>query len=755
MRIIPWYKAIVLFALVAGPPMLVAGSRKRVAASNSAAPYTTWREYGGSPDDAQYSALKQINRSNVTELKQAWFYPAGNNGFRYGSNPIVIDGVAYVIGVNNSVAALDAATGKQIWIHPTATGFNFSHRGLMYWESKDRSDRRVLYIADNSLWAIDARTGNTINSFGDHGSVDLRVGSGRDPKSVRQIGNGTPGKIFDDLVILGSATGEEYESPPGDLRAYNVITGKMAWIFHTVPHPGEYGYDTWPPDAWKYIGGTNDWGEMSVDVKRGIVYFPLGSPTYDFYGADRKGADLFSDCVLALDARTGKYLWHYQTTHHDLWDYDLEVGPKLLTIDHDGQKVDVLAEAGKNGYLYVLNRVTGKPIWPIVEQPVPKSDMPGQIAWPTQPIPTVIPPFGRQKFTADDVDPYISDSREREAFRQQVAAARNQGIYTPVDTTPTIEMPGNNGGANWGSAAIDPAKGLFFVLSKAAPSLIQLAPKPPRRTMSGPPENQGEALYIQNCEMCHEADMKGQPPAIPPLVNLNGEEIPTLVRAAVGGSMAPMPAIPDLSSKDVDDVIAYIRHPEKANIPARIVTFLRSPNPLSPKLAPPGTRYWTGYGYMNSADGLPAIDPPWSLLTAYDLNTGKIIWQIPFGGVDRFEAKGIDNTGSFWPRGGVVVTAGGLLFGGSKSDETLRAYDEMTGKVLWHVKLPVGPEGIPAVYEVAGKEYVVISARPDSDKLMAGGGFVPLEDVNGAGTPGPAKAQGYYAFALPQAGQNK
>ncbi|MGH9590689.1 MAG: c-type cytochrome, partial [Terracidiphilus sp.] len=450
-----------------------------------------------------------------------------------------------------------------------------------------------------------------------------------------------------------------------------------------------------------------------------------------------------------------KYLWHFQTTHHDLWDYDLMVGPKLLTVDHDGQKVDILAQAGKNGYLYVLNRVTGKPIWPIVEQPVPKSDMPGQVSWPTQPIPTVIQPFGRQKFTADDIDPYISDPKEREAIRRQVASARNQGIYTPVDTTPTIEMPGNNGGANWGSAATDPAKGLLFVLSKAAPSLIQLASKPPRRAMSGPPENQGEALYIRNCEMCHRADMKGQPPAIPSVANLPDDQIPNLVHAAVSGAMAPMPAFPDLSSTDVDNVIAYIRHPEKANIPARIVAFLKNPPTTSPKLAPPGTRYWTGYGYMNSQDGLPAINPPWSRLTAYDLNTGKIIWQIPFGGVDGLEAKGIDNTGSFWPRGGVVVTAGGIVFGGSKSDETLWAYDEMTGKVLWRAKLPVGPEGIPAVYEVAGKEYVVISARPDSDKLVSGGGFAPLEEVKGAGASGPLKAQGYYAFALPQTGQEK
>ncbi len=751
MRRILWSGTIFSFAVAVGVTVAVAGTKKLAKASNSAAPYTTWREYGGAPDDAQFSALKQIDRSNVTQLQQVWFYPAGNNGFRFGSNPIVIGDVMYVIGKDNSIAALDAATGKQLWLHPTTKGFNFSNRGLMYWESKDRSDRRVLYTADNKLWAINARTGECIDSFGDHGSVDLRVGLGRDPQTVRQIASGTPGRIFDNLVLLGSATGEEYESPPGDLRAYDVTTGKMVWIFHTVPHPGEYGYDTWPPDAWKYAGGTNTWGEFSIDAKRGIAYFPTGSPTYDFYGADRNGADLFSDCILALDARTGKLLWHYQTTHHDLWDYDLEAGPKLLTIKHDGQMVDVVAEAGKNGFLYVLNRVTGKPIWPIVERPVPKSDMPNQIAWPTQPIPTVIPPFGRQKFTADQVDPYITDAKERAEIRKQVASSRNEGIYTPPDTTPTMEIPGNNGGANWGSAAIDPAKGLLFVLSKAAPSMLQLAAKPPRRQMSGPAENQGEALYIRNCEVCHGVNMKGQPPAIPALVNLKDDQVDHLVRAAVSGAMAPMPAVSDLSSTDIDDLIAYIRHPEKANIPARTLAFLRAPPATSPNLAPAGTRYWTGYGYMNSADGLPVIDPPWSRLTAYDLNTGKIMWQVPFGGVDRLAAKGITNTGSFWPRGGVVVTAGGLIFGGSKSDETLRAYDEMTGKVIWHVRLPVGPEGIPAVYEVAGREYVVMSARPDSDKLVEGGGFAPLEEVKGVGTAGSPEAQGYYVFSLPQA----
>lgn len=733
--------------------VLICGSRKAVKAADAGAarPYTQWRVYGGSPDDAQYSALKQINRSNVTKLKQVWFFPAGNNGFRYGSNPIIIDNVIYVIGKNNDIDALNATTGKLIWVHDNHDPKRISNRGITYWESKDRSDRRILYTVNNSLTALDARTGKTIDSFGDHGFVDLRVGLGRDPNTIGQISSGTPGRIFDNLLILGSATGEAYDSPPGDFRAYNVITGKKVWQFHTVPHPGEYGYDTWPKDAWKYAGGTNTWGEISIDQKRGIVYFPTGSPTYDFYGADRHGANLFADCLVALDARTGKYLWHFQDVHHDLWDYDFMTGPKLLTINHDGKKVDVVAQAGKDGFVYVLDRVTGKPIWPIVERPVPQSTMPGEQSWPTQPFPTVIPPFARQKFTADEVDPYIADPKERESIRQQVLAARNDGIFTPPDVKPTLETPGNNGGANWGSSAIDPTDGAFYVLSKDAPSMLKLEQKPPQIHISGSPATQGQVVYVRNCLMCHTESLKGQPPEIPSLVGIVSQIGAGQVRTTVKNGRGNMPAFADMADEDLSHLIAYLTDPASAHVPPDILSLLLHP-PAQPKNLEPGaTRYWTGYGYMNSSDGLPAIGPPWSTLTAYNLNTGAIKWQIPFGGVTRLEKKGITNTGSYWPRGGVAVTAGGLIFGGSKSDSTFRAYDKDTGKVLWQVTLPAGPEGIPAVYEVAGKEYVVISARPNSGRIVSGGGVAPKEMEGG--TVGSKQAapetQGYYAFALP------
>lgn len=729
------------------------GNAVSAAKASAGAPYTQWSVYGGSAADAQYSALKEINQSNVKELKQVWFAPAGGNGYRYGSNPIIVDNVMYVIGKNDDIEALNAATGQLIWAHDNNHPRSMSNRGVTYWESKDRSDRRILYTVNNMLTAIDARTGKTIDSFGDHGFVDLRVGLGRDPKTVRQIESPTPGKIFDNLLLLGSATGEGYDSPPGDLRAYDVITGKKVWQFHTVPHPGEYGYDTWPKDAWKYAGGTNTWGEISIDQKRGIAYFPLGAPTYDYYGADRHGANLFADCLLALDARTGKYLWHFQDVHHDLWDYDLSAGPKLLTINHDGKKVDVVAEAGKNGFVYVLNRVTGKPIWPIVERPVPQSTMPGEQSWPTQPFPTVLKPFVRQEFTANDVNPYIPEP-ERETLRKEIAAAR-KGLFMPPDVKPTVEMPGDLGGADWGSTAIDPATGTFYVLSNSSTTMIQLRQKSPQMQISGPPATQGQVIYIQNCLMCHTVSLKGQPPNIPSLVGIVGQLGAQRVKETVQNGSGQMPSFPKLTDEDLDHLVAYLTDPASGHVPARMMTFLMHPPAQAPNLNPGAVRYWSGYNNISSSGGVPAVGPPWSTLTAYDLNTGKIKWQIPFGGVTDLEEKGITNTGSYYPRGGVVVTAGGLIFGGSLSDNTFRAYDKDTGKVLWQVKLPAGPEGIPAVYEVAGREYIVMSARPQFSAMMREGGGMGREGMaRGFGGPNREPAgpvtQGYYVFALPK-----
>jgi Glucose dehydrogenase len=433
--------------------------------------HKTWRDYGGASDAAQYSALTQIDRANVSKLEVAWTYPTGDNN-KYFFNPLVVDGVMYVLAKNNSIVALDAATGKEIWAHAPEPGTTvITSRGINYWESRNRADRRLLFCSNHFLRAIDARTGQPVLSFGNNGRVDLKEGLDRDPKIIRLVQSTTPGRVFEDLLILGSATNQGYGSAPGDIRAFNVLTGKQVWTFHTIPRPGEFGYDSWPADAWKRVGGANVWGEFSLDEKRGIVYAPTASAKYNFYGADRNGANLFGDCLLALDARTGKRLWHFQMVHHDIWDYDDATAPKLLTVRHEGKMVDVVAEVSKQGFIWVFNRVTGEPLWPIEERPTPKSDMPGERTWPTQPFPSKPPPFARQKFTVDDLSPYLNP-QDRARFRDEILSARNEGLFTPPGRN-TIQMPGNNGGANWGGAAVDPANGWLFVVSKDLPALLK------------------------------------------------------------------------------------------------------------------------------------------------------------------------------------------------------------------------------------------------------------------------------------------
>jgi quinoprotein glucose dehydrogenase len=590
--------------------------------------HTTWSDYSGAADSAQYSALKQINRENVNRLEVAWVYPTGD-GRKYFFNPLVADGVMYVLAKNNSIVALDASNGKEIWTYTPDPGTTIiTNRGLNYWQSKDRTDQRLLFASNHFLRALDAKTGKPITTFGAAGRVDLKEGLDRDPKTLSLVQSITPGRVFEDLLILGSATNQGYGSAPGDIRAFDIRTGKLVWTFHTIPRPGEFGYDTWPKDAWKTVGGANVWGEFSVDEKRGIVYAPTASAKYNFYGADRKGANLFGDCLLALDARTGKRLWHFQMVHHDIWDYDDATAPKLLTVRHEGKTVDIVAQVSKQGFVWVFNRVSGEPLWPIEERPVPRSDMPREQTWPTQPFPTKPPPFARQKFTVDDLSPYL-DPTERARYRDELLSARNEGLFTPPGLRNTVQMPGNNGGANWGGAAVDPTKGMLYVVSKDLPAMLKLVPDAP----------------------------------------------------------------------DSDDA-----------------------------------RYTSGFGFMISGSGLSPIRPPWTSFTAYDLNEGAITWKIALGDVPDLAAKGIKNTGSHYPKVGPVVTAGGLIFTGSR-DREVRAVDAATGKVLWQKQVDAALEGMPAVYELGGRQYVVFCAAAQV-------GLTPATQTKIAGA--------YVAFALPR-----
>ena len=624
--------------------------------------FATWSEYLGGADSSQYSSLKQINKSNVKQLEIAWQYPTGPGTYTF--DPLIVDNIMYVLAQNNSVVALDAANGKELWVHPNMGAVG--QRGMNYWENKDRSDRRLFFINGGFLTAIDARTGKTVNSFGDNGRTDLRVGLDRDPGRALQTSN--PGRIFEDIIITPLPAGSaSYDSTPADIHAYSVITGKLLWTFHVVPQPGEFGYETWPLDAWKTSGGVHNWNEMTIDEKRGIAYFPLGTARYDFYGANRKGNNLFGNSLLALDARTGKRLWHFQLIHHDLWDYDLPVAAKLLTVKHDGKNVDVVAQATKFGFLFVFDRVTGQPLWPIEERPVPQSDVPGEWSSPKQPFPTKPPPFARQSFTEKDINPFATEE-EQANIRELLKNSRNEGLFTPPSLRGSISAPGHNGGANWGMVAVDPPKGFLYVITKEHPTLDKL--QLPGQGRGGRGGAKGGANQVAP-----------EPPA------------------------APAPVVPPAP---VDD--SFIRY----NSPANFIT---------------------------QAGGLSAMGPPWSNLTAYDLNSGTIRWQVPNGGVLELEKAGHSGTGARDPRGGPVVTAGGLIFAATASDHKVRAYDEDNGKVLWEYELPTGSDGIPAVYEVGGREYIAFCVA-GGDGLNLGG--------SRRGNPNGPPPSAYVVFALPK-----
>jgi quinoprotein glucose dehydrogenase len=703
--------------------------------------HSTWSNYAGASDASQYSALAQINRSTVSKLQVRWSYPTGD-GNEYLFNPIVVDKTMYVLAHHHAIVALDATTGKELWIHPTDPKTTLiTNRGINYWESADRSDRRLLFAADNFLQEIDARTGKSILDFGENGRVDLREGLGRNPESLRLVQSTAPGRVFEDLLILGSATNQEYESGPGDIRAYNVRTGRLIWTFHTVPHPDEFGYDTWPKDAWKTVGGANAWTGLSLDEKRSIVFIPTASPKYNFYGANRKGANLFGDCLIALNARTGKLIWYFQMVHHDIWDYDNGTAPMLLTVRHHGKSVDAVAQVGKEGFVWVFNRETGEALWPIEERAVPQSDMPGEVTWPTQPFPSRPPPFARQSFTIKDLNPFM-EPEEREQFRKQMESARNQGLFTPPGLTDTVEMPGNNGGANFQGAAVDPAHGTLFVVSKDLPSMLKLELNA-MDEVSGKssPEEKGRAVFQFSCRLCHGADRAGKPPAVPSLEYVGSRLTADQIRGVVTHGRGSMPAFSSMSDEALDSLLAYLSHPERAptspstkNGPAS-----QSGN-TSASLPPEKLRYRSSFGFMFSSSGLPAIAPPWTTLTAYDLNKGSIEWQVPLGEVPELAARGFDHTGSHFPKVGPVVTAGGLIFTGTR-DRKVRALDSATGKVLWQAEVGAALEGMPAVYEIDGREYVVFCAAAQATTHTHD---LPGHPALHAPIPGA-----YVAFALP------
>ena len=695
------------------------------------AAYTTWQAYGGTEDGSQYSSLRQINRSNVKSLREVWNFPTGDlRGYSF--NPLVVGETMYVLAQNNSIVALQAATGQQIWAHPlNAKTPLLTNRGLSYWHSADGKDSRLIFAVDNCLEELDAQTGTSITTFGKDGRVDLREGLGRDPQRLTLVQSYNPGRIFENKIIFGSATNEEYDSGPGDIRAYNIVTGHLEWTFHTIPHPGEFGYDTWPKDAWKTAGGANAWSGLALDEKRGIVYVPTASPKYNFYGANRTGSNLFGDALIALDARTGELRWYFQMVHHDIWDYDNANTPMLATVRHNGRMVDVVAQTSKTGYVWVFDRVTGKPLWPIQERPVPRSPMPGEETWPTQPVPLKPEPFGRQTFTSNDLSPYLEPA-ERAQLIKQIDAARNEGMFTPPTTKDTIEMPGNNGGANFGGTAIDPVHGYLYVVSKDLPAMLKLQ-LPPAAPAGNSSEARGAAVYANTCSLCHGTNREGKAPVIPTLVDISSRLSDDKLRETIHYGKGMMPAFGRLPDAQVDDLMRFLNNPG-----------LSAPGTATanPSFADPAAlRYRSGFGFLFAESGLPVIAPPWTTLTAYDLNTGNIRWKIPLGDVPELAEKGITRTGSHYPKTAPVVTAGGLIFTGTR-DRKVRALDAATGKVLWETEVGAALEGMPAIYQVGGRQYVVFcaAARSTTHTHATLGHPASQDPIQGA----------YVAFALPE-----
>jgi quinoprotein glucose dehydrogenase len=694
----------------------------------------------------------------------AWTYSTEDNVSSYRFNPIVVDNVMYLLAKDNSLVAIDATTGKEIWIH---TGLNLtSKRGLSYWESKDRKDRRLIFFMNNTLQEIDAITGKSILTFGTDGVVNLREGLGRPVEEAVRPTSSTPGIVFEDLIILGMAPGDVIFSVPGHIRAYNVITGKQEWIFHTVPQPGEYGYDTWPKDAYKYTGGVNTWGEIAVDEKRGIAYFPLGSPSFDYYGGDRKGQNLYGNCLLALDARTGKRLWHFQLVHHDLWDFDVAPAPQLITVEHNGKNVDAVAQATKHGFLFAFNRVTGEPLWPIEERPVPKSTMPEEESWPTQPVPTVLPPFSRQKLTAEDLNPYLT-ATQKEMWTKRIVETRSN-LFEPLsDKYETITVPGANGGAIVGNTAANPKKGLVFVSTMDKPAVYKLKKLEPAQLTVPLSANETEfakAFYTQSCQSCHGANYAGA--VGPSLVNINTRLTFDNFKTTVSDGRGQMPGFIHMDEKAVIAVYKLLSASpaQRAGGPARnwydarptaqtktpvkgpVVAHGGAPGeaavatvPLKPMtdypagVDRPKNRYADGSQFSWGGGFSNLIGPPWTSIVCYDLNTGKIKWKRPLGNDEKVApGKELGIPGGSQNKG-MIVTTTGIVFA-TCGDGYIYAYDEDNGNMLWKYKFPRVPEGLPAMYEVDGRQYMVVCSV--ATKIADG--------------PDNQVPRAYYVFALPK-----
>jgi quinoprotein glucose dehydrogenase len=694
--------------------------------------YTEWRVTGGGKENIRYSTLNQIDTTNVGQLKIAWVYHTRDadtvNHSQIQCNPIIVDGTMYGTSPQLKLLALDASTGAEKWkFDPqaekvegnAAIRFNLNNnRGVTYWEEKD--DKRIFYTVGHLLFSIDITSGTPVKSFGDNGKIDLHEGLGRDAKDL-YVASTSPGIIYKNLLIIGSRVSEGSDAAPGHIRAYDVKTGKQQWIFHTIPHPGEIGFDSWEDStAYKHIGGANSWSGLSLDEKRGMLFAPTGSASFDFYGGMRKGANLFANSIIALEAVTGKYIWHYQTLHHDVWDKDLPTPPSLVTIKHDGKNIDAVAQPSKNGFVFLLERETGKPIFPIEELPVPtNTELKGEKLYPTQPVPSLPKPFMRQTFVESDLNDLLPDSSFQD-IKKRFLNANKGSMFTPPSKTPTIFYPGLDGGAEWGGSAFDPETNLFYVNANEIPWLMAM-----RDMVIEVPKNEtylsaGQRLYSKYCVACHGVDRKGSGNN-PTILGLEKKYSEKSFSELLATGRRMMPAFAHLSEQDTKAIASFVLglKTEQKNLfvpdPIKVDSFRNLPYNI------------VGYNKFTSKEGYPAIKPPWGTLNAVNLSTGEIAWRIPLGEYPEFKKKGIvTGTENY---GGPIVTKGGLVFIAATRDSKFRIFNKWNGKLLWETDLPAPGFATPSMYEVNGKQFIVIAC--------------------GGSKLGTKTGDAYVAFALP------
>ncbi|MFP5206569.1 MAG: PQQ-binding-like beta-propeller repeat protein [Acidobacteriota bacterium] len=687
-----------------------------VLARAAAAAQSGWTAYNGGVNGQHFSPLTQINPENVNRLAVAWTYDAGEEG-GLQTNPLIVGRTLYAYTPTQKVIALDATTGKLAWEFDPGIRGTQPARGLSWW-SGAHGEQRLFAGVMNFLYCLDPATGKPVPDFGENGRIDLRKGL-REPYQEQSIALTTPGVVYKDLIVVGGRDPETHPAPPGDIRAFDVRSGKLRWVFHTIPRPSEPGYATWPAEAWKSAGAANNWAGMSLDAERGILYVPTGSAVMDFYGGDRIGNDLYANCLLALDAATGKLLWYFQGVHHDIWDRDFPSPPALFTLQRGGSTIQAIAQTTKQGYLYLFDRLTGAPLDPVHEHPYPASTVPGEVTSPTQPLPDWPLPFAARQRLTEDMLTQRTAAAHAWAVKQFRTFRSNGQFYPFAVGKQTVIFPGFDGGAEWGGPAIDPTTNTLYVNANEMAWTGGLAP-----VAAG--ASQGASLYAQQCAVCHGVDRRGSPPAFPSLLGvgqrLTAREIAARIREGAGR----MPAFPNLQGEALTSLIDYLRgQPDRAAKESPHA----APGAAADEAA--GPYVFTGYRKFLDPDGYPAVAPPWGTLSAIDLNTGKYLWKIPLGGYLSLKGSGMEQTGSE-NYGGPVVTASGVLFiGATVHDRTFRAFDAHTGKLLWDAVLPFAGCATPATYMVDGRQYVVIAA-------------------SGVRDPKGPQGAAYVAFALPK-----